>query len=106
MVNDDRDVVPLAGQDEPDRRQHRALADPVGGRVEEGAERRRLPADARERPVEDVEDRADDEDGRAEPVEEDLVAILEGDEHRRDEAERDARRGEHVGRDPRPGEAR
>ena len=58
-----------------------ALADAVGRGVEEGAERRGLPAGARERPVEDVEDRADDEDHRAEPVEEDLVAALEGDEN-------------------------
>ena len=77
---DDRDVVSGAREDERDRSEHRALADAVGGRVEEGAERRRLPAGARERAVEDVEDRADDEDARAEPVEEELVAVLEGDE--------------------------
>ena len=82
-VNDDRRVVPRAGEDERDRGEHRSLADAVGGGVEEGAERRRLPAGARQRAVEDVEDRADDEDARAEPVEEELVAVLERDDRPR-----------------------
>src|SRR5690348_13619318 len=67
----DRDVVAGAREDEPDRREHRSLAHAVGGRVEERAERRRLPAGTRERAVEDVEHGADDEDAGAEPVDED-----------------------------------
>ena len=96
---------PRAGEDERDRGEHRTLADAVGGRVEEGAERRRLAAGPRQRAVEDVEDGADDEDARAEPVEEELVAVLERDEDGRGEAERDARRGERVRRDARAREA-
>src|SRR5947199_125936 len=49
------------------------------------------------------EDRADDEDRRAEPVEKELVPALERNEHGRREAERDAGRGERVRRDPRAG---
>ena len=49
----------------------------VGRRVEERAERRRLAAGPGERAVEDVEDRPGDEERRAEPVEEVLVAVLE-----------------------------
>ena len=44
-----------------------------------------LAAGAGERAVEDVEDRARDEERRAEPVEEDLVAVLEEDDDRRGE---------------------
>src|SRR5437588_5045623 len=72
----DADEVAVASEDERDRAEDDALADPVGGRVEEGAEGRPLPARPRERSVEDVEDRADDEDAGAEPVEEDLVSAL------------------------------
>ena len=83
-------VAAVAREDVRDRGEHEALADAVGGRVEERAEGRRLAAGAGERAVEDVEDRAGDEDGRAEPEEEQLVVALEEDEHRGDEAERDA----------------
>src|SRR5207302_977673 len=38
--DDDRRVVPRAGEDERDRGEHGSLADAVRGRVEEGAERR------------------------------------------------------------------
>src|SRR5438270_11307942 len=86
----DPDEVVVAREDERDRAEDDALADPVGGRVEEGAEGRPLPARPRERSVEDVEDRADDEDAGAEPVEEDLVSVLEEDEHGRGDAEADA----------------
>src|ERR671935_1876269 len=79
----DADEVVVAREDERDRAEHHTLADAVGGRVEEGAERRALAARPRERPVEDVEDRADDEDAGAEPVEEELVPVLEEDEHGR-----------------------
>src|SRR5919199_1833160 len=63
-------------EDEPDGDDD-ALADAVGGGVEEGAEGRALAARPRECAVEDVEDRADEEDAGAEPVEEDLVPVLE-----------------------------
>src|SRR5947199_295518 len=76
-----------AGEDQGDRTEHEALAHPVGGRVEEGAERRRLAAGAGEGPVEDVEDRSDHEHGRPEPVEEELVAVLEVDENAGGDAE-------------------
>src|SRR5215211_6253758 len=72
----------VAREHERDRGQHETLADAVGGRVEEGAERRRLAAGARERPIEDVEQRADDDDDGAEPEEEDLVPALEQHEDR------------------------
>ena len=87
----ERDLVPVAHEDERDRAEHEALADAVGRRVEEGAERRPLAARAGERAVEDVEDRADHEDDGAEPEEEDLVPVLEVDEDRRD-ARRASRR--------------
>ena len=83
--------LPARAKTSADRCEHRALADAVGRRVEERAERRRLPAGARERAVEDVEDRADDEDAGTEPVEEELVALLERDENRCREAEAHAR---------------
>src|SRR5919109_831460 len=50
------DEVVVAREDERDRAENDALADAVGRRVEEGAERRPLAARARERPVEDDED--------------------------------------------------
>src|SRR5207245_2062133 len=56
-------LVPVARLDQRDRAEDEALGDSVGGRVDEGAEGRRLTARAGERPVEDVEERADDEDG-------------------------------------------
>src|SRR5262249_48315147 len=56
--------------------------------------------------VEDVEDRADDEDDRPEPVEQELLPVLEGDEHRRRETERHARRGERIRGPARAREAR
>ena len=62
--------------------EHEALADPIGRRVEERAERRPLAAQPRESAVEDVQDRPDHEDDGAGPEEEDLVAVLEVDEHR------------------------
>src|SRR5438876_6459093 len=65
----DADEVVVAREDQRDRAEDDALADPVGGRVEKRSEGRSLPARARERAVQDVEDRADDEDARAEPVE-------------------------------------
>src|SRR2546425_49672 len=65
----ERDSVVVPVEDERDCAEHRALADPVGGGVEERAERRRLPAGAGERAVEDVEDRADHEQRSADPVE-------------------------------------
>src|SRR5437763_301519 len=79
----------------------RASADAVGGRVENRAERSGLAARPRERPVEDVEDRADDEHGGAHPVEQELVAVLEVDDDGRGEAERDPGRGQRVRRDAR-----
>src|SRR5947208_1179367 len=85
--------------DERDRAEDDALADAVGGRVEEGAERRPLPARPRERAVEDVQHRPHDEDAGAEPVEEELVPVLEEDEDRGRDAERDAAGGERVGGD-------
>src|SRR6266545_1164584 len=103
---EDRDVVPGAGEDEPDRSEHRALADPVGRGVEEGAERRRLPAGTRERAVEDVEHRADDEHRGGEPVEKELVPTLEGDEHGRRQTEGDPGRRECVRGEPGACEAR
>src|SRR5581483_1718179 len=103
---DDRRVVGSAGEDERDRREHRSLADAVRRRVEERAERGGLATRAGERPVEDVEDRADDEDRRSDPVDEDRVAVLERDEDGCGDAERDAGRGERVRRDACAREAR
>src|SRR5512133_3569055 len=57
-----RPLLAMAGEDERDRGEHRALADAVGGGVDEGAERGGLAAYASERAVEDVEQRANDED--------------------------------------------
>ena len=85
--DDDRPALPLLGEDERDRGEHRALADTIRRRVEERPERRRLPADSRERSVEDVEDRADDEDPGREPVDEPRVPVLERDEDGSREAE-------------------
>jgi hypothetical protein len=65
----ERGLVPVAREDEPDGAEHERLPDAVGGRVDEGAERRRLAAGAREGAVEDVEDRAEQEEGGAEPEE-------------------------------------
>jgi len=101
----DRNVVAGPREDERNRCEHRALADAVGRGVEEGAEHGRLPADPRERAVENVEDRADDEDSGAEPVEKELVPALERDEHCRDETQRDPNRRERVRGDARACEA-
>ena len=84
--------------DEADRGEHGRLAEPVEGRVEKGAEHRALARGASERAVEDVGDRADDEEDAAEPEEEVRVALLEADEHGAGQAERDARHREHVRR--------
>src|SRR5919109_2421574 len=92
----DADEVVVAREDERDRAENDALADAVGRRVEEGAERGPLAARARERPVEDVEDRAHDEDSGAEPVEEDLVPVLEEDEDGCADAESDAQGRQRV----------
>src|SRR5919201_869447 len=78
----DADEVAVARKDERNRAEDDAFADAVGGRVEEGAEGRPLPARPRERAVEDVEDRADEEH-----------------ENGRGDAESDPRRGERVRRD-------
>src|SRR5256714_9937298 len=72
----DADEIVMAGEDECDRAQDDPLADAVGRRVEEGAAGRSLPARPRERAVEDVGDPAADQDARAEPGEEDRVAVL------------------------------
>src|SRR5581483_10640008 len=72
----------------------------------ERAERRRASAGPRERAVEDVEHRADDEDAGAEPVEEDRVPRLERNEDGGDDAERDAGRRQRVRRDTGLREAR
>src|SRR5205823_5063757 len=101
----DADEVVVAGEDERDRPEDDALAHAVGRRVEEGAERRSLAARPGERAVEDVEDRADDEDGGAEPVEEELVPVLEEDEDGGGSAERDARGGQRIRCDARAREA-
>src|SRR6185436_21072581 len=100
----DREEVPLPREDVRHGGEHEPLADAVDERVEEGAEGRLLATDPRERAVEDVEDGADDERRGAGPEEEDLVAVLEGDEERADPAERHAERGELVRRHPRPRE--
>src|SRR4051812_23007888 len=100
-----REVVAAPREHVADGCEHRALADAVGCRIEEGTERRRLPAGARERTVEDVEDRADHEDDRGEPVEEDLVPVLEGNEHGRDQAQADAGGRQGIRGDARPREA-
>src|SRR4051812_28050794 len=102
----ERDLVAVAVEDERDRAQHEALAHPIGRRIEEGAERRPLAAQSRERAVEDVEDRADDEDERAGQEEEDLVPVLEVDEHRRDRAEQPPRGGQRIRSHARADEAR
>src|SRR5207302_2679099 len=99
------ELVAMTREDQRDRAEHRTLPDAVGRRVEERSKRRRLAAGPGECAVEDVEDRADDEHGGAEPVEEQVVAILEVDEDGRGEAERDAGRRQRVGRDPGAGEA-
>jgi hypothetical protein len=100
-----RERVAVAGEHEPDRPEHRGLADPIGRRVEEGPERRGLAARTCEGAVEDVQDRPDDEDDRAGPVEEPRVAVLEEHKDRRGQAQRDPGRGQRVRRDARPGEA-
>src|SRR3989440_11998052 len=101
----DPDEVVVAREDERDRAEDDAFADPVGRRVEKRSEGCPLAARPREGPVEDVEDRADDEDAGAEPVEEDLVPVLEEDEDGRGDAEPDAAGRQRVGRDARAREA-
>ena len=66
--------------DEPDRGEHRRLADAVEGRVEERPEDGALARGAGKGAVEDVGDRADDEQDAAEPEEEVFVPRLEADE--------------------------
>src|SRR5919199_1622860 len=95
----DAHEVVVTCEDERDRAEDDTFADAIGGGVEERAEGRPLPARPRKRAVEDVEDRADDEDAGAEPVEEDLVPVLEEDEDGGGDAERDAAGRERVGRD-------
>ncbi len=90
---DDRPGVAVAREHERGRAQHGALGDAIGGRVDEGAERRGLAARARERAVEDVDDRADQEDGGRRDV------VLAVDQHGGDEVEAEAERGQLVGRD-------
>ena len=77
---DESDVVALAREHEPDRGEHRRLAEAVERRVEERAEDGPLARRPGERAVEDVGDRADDEEDAAEPEEELRVALLEADE--------------------------
>ena len=92
--DDDGPVLAVAREDERDRGEHRALADAVGRGVDERAERGRLAAHAGECAVEDVEQRADDEDGGGEPVDEQRVRpVLERDEDggQRDRARRRSR---------------
>ena len=56
------------------------LADAVCRRVDEGAEWRRLASHTGQRAVEDVEQRADDEDAGSEPIDEQLARpVFEGD---------------------------
>src|SRR5205085_6593403 len=92
-------------EDECDRAEHRALADTVCRRIEKGAERRRLAAESGERPVEDVEDRSDDEELGANPVVEPRVPVLEEDDNRPDETEGDTGRREDVRGDTRARQA-
>src|SRR5438045_4440761 len=92
-------LLSVAGEDERDRGEHRALADSVGRRVDERAERGGLAAYASERAVEDVEQRADDEDAGGEPVDEPCVGpVRERNENGGGEAERDPGGGQHVRR--------
>ena len=93
---DERDLVPVAHEDEPDGSQHGGLAEPVERRVEERAEDRSLARGPSQRAVEDVGDGAHHEQKAAEPEEELLVALLETDEHGACQAERDARERQHV----------
>src|SRR5918995_1586498 len=101
----ERELLAVAHEDERDRAEHHSLADAVERRVEEAAERGLLATRPRERAVEDVEDRADDE---REPAEEEqpLGPILEVDEHGADDTERHARRCQHVRGHEGAGEAR
>ena len=92
-TGDDRPGVAVAREHERDRAQHGALGDAIGGRVDEGAEDRGLAAGARERAVQDVDDRADQEDGGRRDV------VLAVDQHGGDEVEGEAERGQLVGRD-------
>ena len=75
------------------RRAARRLGDAIGGRVDEGAERRGLVAGARQRAVQDVDDRADQEDGGRHDV------VLAVDQHGGDKVKAEAERGQLVGRD-------
>src|SRR5215470_6177299 len=96
----DGPVLPVTREDERDCSEHRTLAYAVGGGVDERAERSRLAAHAGECTVEDVEQRAHDEDEGCEPVDEQRVgAVLERHEDRRQETQRDACRREDVRRD-------
>src|SRR5205085_3159875 len=97
----DADIVAHAREDEGDRREHEALADPVGERIEELSERGGLVALPGEGAVEDVEDRARDEETRREPVEEELVAVLERDRESGCGAEQHAARGQRIRADAR-----
>jgi len=83
----ERDLIAVAREDQRDRAEHRSLPDAVSRRVEEGAERRGLASGSSERTVENVEDRADDEDERAEPIEKELVVVLEVHDNGRCEAQ-------------------
>ena len=69
----DGPLLVMTREDERDRGEHRTLADAIGRGVDEGSERGGLAAHARERSVEDVEQRADDEDACRQPVDEQRV---------------------------------
>ena len=101
----DAPFAAVAHEDERDRAEHEALADPVDGRVDERAERRSEALAARERAVEDVEDRAEHEERGAEP-EAAPALVLEVDGHGSGDAEPDAGGGQRVRRELRAAELR
>src|SRR5205823_5269760 len=70
------------GQDSLEHGQPGGCREQVDEPLQRHAERRRFVALTGERAVEDVEDRADDEERRRKPVEEELVAVLERDRDR------------------------
>src|SRR5262249_12644561 len=79
--------VVVAMKDERNRTEHRRFADTIGGGVQERAKRRRLASRSSECPIEDVEDRSDDEEEGAKPVEQPWAAVLEEDDNRGRETE-------------------
>src|SRR5919201_1422357 len=54
--------LPVPHEDEPDRAEHEALPDAIDSRIQERAERTSAATASRQRAVEDVENRADDEE--------------------------------------------